>query len=106
MSLSTSSMSNVLSFISSQSAQQMINRESSSNTGTNGEAWRYEKIDKLLNLSKFLEDQVEGNLMATVFGTKRLFAFDNHTINRLPQRQCNIYNPPIYLLTLSSYPLY
>uniref|UniRef100_T1IB40 Uncharacterized protein n=1 Tax=Rhodnius prolixus TaxID=13249 RepID=T1IB40_RHOPR len=47
--------------------------------------WTFEKIGKLLNIETDYLDQVEGNFLVSLFGTKSFFAFDNHTVEQLPE---------------------
>lgn len=53
----------------------------------NGSQYSYDNIVKLLNLETDEQRQAEGNILISIFGNKRFFTFDNHTIERGQQRK-------------------
>lgn len=52
--------------------------------------WTLEKIGKLLNIETEHLDQIEGNILISLFGAKSLFTFDNHTIEQMPECEYKI----------------
>lgn len=63
-------------------SKQGSHQNSGSSSGSN---WNFDKIDNMLNIQNPEQEQVEGSLYLTTPGGKRFFAFDNHTIEMLPQ---------------------
>lgn len=47
--------------------------------------WSTEKIAQMLNIQTDDAEQLEGQLMMNIMNTRRFFAFDNQTIERIPQ---------------------
>ncbi|KAK9500939.1 hypothetical protein O3M35_002099 [Rhynocoris fuscipes] len=66
-----------------QSLKKHLRRGSHSLQGGEG-SWSFEQIAKLLNLQQEEQQQVEGHVIFDMFGAKRQFAFDNHTVEQLP----------------------
>uniref|UniRef100_A0A0K8T2J6 Vitellogenin-1 n=3 Tax=Lygus hesperus TaxID=30085 RepID=A0A0K8T2J6_LYGHE len=79
--ISTSSIANLWALFSSQIA----GRAPSKATEAASQTWNYEAIARHLNLEVEPEAQVEGNILTSLLGSKRLFTFDNHTVNQLPE---------------------
>ncbi|KAF6215813.1 hypothetical protein GE061_000148 [Apolygus lucorum] len=78
---STSSIANLWALFSSQ----IGGRASSKANDPASKTWNYEAIAHRLNLQLEPEAEVEGHILTSLLGSKRLFTFDNHTINQLPE---------------------
>lgn len=55
-----------------------------SSGSASGSSWTTDKIANMLNIEVDDADQVEGNVMISWAGGRRFFAFDNHTVENLP----------------------
>lgn len=62
------------------------NLNAKKNDKTGSSEYSYESIVEMLKLETEEQQQVEGNVFMTLFGGKRFFSFDNHTIEQLPRR--------------------
>lgn len=56
-----------------------------SGSGAHGEVFTPEKIAQLLNIEHTMKEQVEGKISLRFGNIQRFFAFDNHTIEKLPE---------------------
>lgn len=65
--------------------QTFVGEQEETTQGTHGDAFTVEKISKILNLEHPMQKQVEGNFGFKLGSLQRFFAFDNHTIEGLPQ---------------------
>lgn len=85
----TSSAEDLLRLLFSQYGNNQDKYEDSIQSGLKDNSeYSYESIRKSLKLETDEQAQVEGNVMMTLFGGKRFFSFDNHTIEQIPR--CNL----------------
>ena len=54
---------------------------------TNDSLYTYRRLSETQNWENEEPLQVEGNLILSLLGGRRFFAFDNHTIEQLPKRK-------------------
>lgn len=84
----TSSSDDLLSMFSNQFvSNQMRNKSQQQRHQSSNSDYSFEKIRNMLNLQLEGQEQLEGNFQLPLFGGKRLFTFDNHTIEQLPKRK-------------------
>ncbi|KAK9500937.1 hypothetical protein O3M35_002098 [Rhynocoris fuscipes] len=65
-------------------SEQVSNDEQKTQNNGQSTEWSIEKIQELLKVEGDQGEQVEGNVLISLFGAKRLFAYDNHTIEQIP----------------------
>lgn len=57
-----------------------------------GPNWTDEEIDDMLGIVKEKMEQVEGNFVFNLAGSRRMLPFDNHTVENIPKREYYHYN--------------
>jgi Mg2+/Co2+ transporter CorB len=61
-------------------------REKRSHSGKGQQNWSAEELETLLHIVRDQAQQVEGNMLFSLLGMEKMLTFDNHTLDKLPQR--------------------
>lgn len=85
----TASVSDLLGLLENQFSTEESRRQEriAKQQSGNNDPHTTENIAQLLNIKREHAEQVEAQIFASVLGGNRLFAFDNHTIEKIPRSE-------------------